>query len=434
MTQRNGTIERQGGPFRLATIFLAAALLAASGPTRADEIDVTVSVAPKNIRLNNQTERSGFFRSVGLPAFRDAFTVVSRPPGNVNPSDLFPDGSSVRYGYGYRISENAIIPFGAEFEYERRTGHAPALVAVYGCGQDLNCIEPSFPAMRVAVRNNSARPVTVQQILVNVQKSERDLVPRFGVSFSPGTDLFNPSGAISLANESRSPVTAARLDFDLKCALPDIASLPMNGPLPFTLSTGTGNPNGDPFAGGSGVVSAPSAAYPQFIRFVFWPDLARVIPEIAGAVRATGKSMTSESISRITGLYRQGSCKPYLMGRLSGSYTGANGAGVPFVTPVLTKVNVGLCCGGADSNFDVQAGRANLRSSGANYQLPIAVGRSVPPGEQAEIAFDLTVDESSVHELSFQAVTDRGNVGGKAYQARLYVPWSAVLYGQHNRR
>jgi hypothetical protein len=439
MKQGHGTIERRGDHFRPAMLLLGAVLaVLASGPTKADDIDLTVSVAPKNIRSNNLTEKSGFFRSVGLPAFRDALTVVFRPPGVVaSPGDvLFPDGSSVRYGYGYRISENAIIPFGAEFEYERRTGHPPALVGVYSCGADLNCIEPSFPAMRIAVRNNSTRPLTVQQILVNVQKSERDPAPRFGVSFSPGTDLFNPSGGVSFANESRSPVTSARLDFDLKCGLPDIGSLPADGPLPFTLNTGGGNPNArDPFTGPeSGTVSAPSAAYPQFIRFVLWQELARVVPNIAGAVRAAGRSMTTDAVNQISGLYRQGSCKPYLMGRLSGTYTGANGAPVPFAAPVLTKVNVGLCCGGADSNFEVPAGRANLRSSGANYQLPIAVGRTIPPGQQAEIAFDLTVDESSIHALSFQAVTDRGTAGGKPYQARLFVPWSAVLYGQHNRR
>jgi hypothetical protein len=306
-------------------------------------------------------------------------------------------------------------------------------VGVYSCSADLNCIDPSFPAMRVGIRNNGPRPLTVQQVLVNAQKSERDLAPRFGVSFSPGTDLFNPSGGITMWNESRSPVTAARLEFDLKCAPPDVGSLAMDARLPFTINSGTRNPSGDPFAGPEGAASAPSAAYPQFIRFVFWQELARVVPDLANAVRANSKSMTSEAVSRVTALYQQGNCKPYLMGRLSGTYAGANGEPVPFATAVITKVNAGLCCGGADSNFDIPTGRANLRSSGANYQLPIAVGRSIPPGQQAEIAFDLTVDESSIHELSFQAVTDRGNVGSQAYRARLYVPWSVVLKGRNRR-
>jgi hypothetical protein len=424
----------------LARVFLGVAILVlAAAQTKADDVDLTVSVAPKNIRANNVTEKSSFFRSLGLPAFRDALSVVFRPrDAVVTPGDLlFPDGSSVRYGYGYRIAENAIIPYGAEFEYERRTGRPLALVGVYGCSGDLNCIDPSFPAMRVAVRNNGQRPLTVRQILVNVQKSERDLAPRFGVSFSPGIDdLLNPSGAIDLTNESRSPATGARLEFDLKCAAPDIAGLPMDGPLPFTLTARPGdldNP-GNPFAGAeSGIMSATTAGYPQLIRFVFWHELSRIVPGIANVVRSTGESVTPDIMSRIRTLYGQSNCKPYLMGRLSGTYAGPNGAPVPFTSAVVTKVNAGKCCGGADSDFQIAAGRANLRSSGANYQLPIAVNRSILPGQEAMVTFDLTVDESSIHELSFQAVTDRGNVDSRPYRARLFVPWSSILFGRNQR-
>jgi hypothetical protein len=434
--RRNG---RRVCPLLLAKMILGAAILTfACAQAKAEDVDLTVSVAPKNIRFNNVTEKSSFFRSLGLPAFRDALTVVFRPRDTVVTTGdlLFPDGSSVRYGYGYRIADNTIVPYGAEFEYERRTGRPLALVGEYGCSADLNCIDPSFPAMRVAVRNNGQRPLTLRQILVNVQKSERDLAPRFGVSFSPGTDLLNPSGGIDLTNESRSPATSARLEFDLKCAAPDIASLPMDGPLPFSLTGRTGDLDqaGNPFVGAeSGIMSAASAADPQVIRFVFWQELARVIPNIAGVVRGNLNSDTPEVANQISTLYRQSSCKPYLVGRLSGTYSGANGAAAPFSTMVVTKVNAGLCCGGADSDFQIPAGRANLRSSGTNYQLPIPVNRSIPPGQEATIAFDLTVDESSIHELSFQAVTDRGNVESKPYRARLFVPWSTILYGRNQR-
>jgi hypothetical protein len=204
-------------------------------PVKADDVNISVSVAQKNISSYDITEKSDIFRSLGLPAFRDALTVLRRPKdqGPLDRSDLlFPDGSSVVYGYGYRISGNAIIPYGAEFEFEKRYGTPVALVGVYGCdGIDLNCIEPSFPAMRIGVRNTGYSGILVRQIAVKVQKSERDLIPRFGVSYSGGVDIGNISGGITLVNESRAALKSARLDFDLTCSPPDITASYFLNPL-----------------------------------------------------------------------------------------------------------------------------------------------------------------------------------------------------------
>ena len=319
------------------------------------------------------------------------------------------------------------------------------MVGVDTC--DLDCVKPSFPAMRVAVRNNSQWPITVKEILVLVQKSERDQAPRLDVSFSPGTeDISNPSGGIILHNESRLRVTSARLDFDIKCALPDIASYPTDGSSQsFSLSLEAKveppvdpdkpdtQDNDNPFVGDEvGSISGSQLDDPQSIFFQFWQELSKVIPDIASVVRSHyGNAAESDEVKllqRVDGLYKRSACKPYIVGRLSGTYAGPDNGFTSFETAVLTKVNVGICCGGASSDFDIPAGRANLRSAGANYQLSIPVGRTIRPGQAASIAFELTVDESSIHELTFQAVTDRGTADSKPYQARLYVPWSAILH------
>jgi hypothetical protein len=451
MTHGYGSIERRRSRQSVGAMLLGAMLaILVSAAAKANDIDFTILVAPKNIRANNTTEKSSFFRSLGLTAFRDALTVLRRPKdGMVNPGDwLFPDGSSVVYGYGYRISNNTITPYGAEFEFENRTGFPLALVGYYACEGDLNCVEPSFPAMRFAVRNNGLRPLTVRQILVKVQKSEPNLVPRFGISFSPGLDdIFNNSGEIFLYNDSKSTVTSARLEFDLACELPDIASHPitqsshtykymLNATAKLTGIAGADTDESNPFKGAEvGSITRASPNDPQVITFVFWQELAKVIPDIANVMRDyyNDRANEAEVTKRISDLYRAGSCKPYVVGRLSGTYAGPGGAAFPFATAILTKVNVSPCCGGADSKFHINAGRANLRSSGANYQLPIAVNRTIPPGQEASVALDLTVDESSNHQMIFQAVTDQGTVDSGPYQARLFVPWSSILYGRRRR-
>ena len=78
MTLGLRTIGRRDRPHLLSKILVAALIpVFASAQARADDIDLAVSVAPKNIRSGNVTEKSRFFRSIGLPAFADALTVVS---------------------------------------------------------------------------------------------------------------------------------------------------------------------------------------------------------------------------------------------------------------------------------------------------------------------------------------------------------------------
>ncbi len=418
----------------------------------AEDIAVSVSVAGKNIRSNYATEKSEMFKSLGLPAFRDGLTVLRRPKGQTPEPPLFPDGSSVVYGYGYRLSGSAIIPYGAEFEFEHQTGMRVALVGEFGCQGDLNCIEPSFPAMRIAVRNTTSRQVAVRQIVVKVQKSERDLMPRFGVGYSPGIDdLLTESGGITLANESRSPVKSAHLDYDLACSAPDITKSAVADashaysfyqdaqivpPLPPD-SLGPPDPS-NPFKGVEiGRINPAVAGAAEWIAFDFWQELAKFVPDIANVMRRyeddriNGDSI--ETAKRTSSLYQQSRCKPYVVGRLTGTYTGPAGVAAPFVSAVLTRVNVGISGGGADSQFNVNLGRANLNAAGANYQIVLPAGRTIPSGQEASFAVDLTADESSFHDLTFQIVADTGTLQSQPYRAQIFVPLSSVLWGRNSR-
>lgn len=428
-------------------VFALAPALLVSHAARADDVSISVSVAPKNIRSNNVTEKSDLFKSLGQPAFRDALTVLKRPKDQGPPEPpLFPDGSSVVYGYGYQTSGNAIIPYGAEFEFERRTGTRVALVGEFGCNGDLNCIDPSFPAMRIGVCNIGSVPLSVRQVVVKVQKSERDLAPRFGVSYSPGfNDLLTELGGISLANESSSAVKSARLDFDLSCSTPDIQTSAAAAPshvYQFSQEAKIASPPADsppdivdPFKGKEvGRIYPATRSDGERMEFDFWQELAKIVPDIAHLLQQYYDQFPNLSNAdlqpRVGALYVGSRCKPYLVGRLTGTYAGPGGSATPFASAVLTKVNVGFSGGGADSAFSVNLGRANLNATGSNYQVVVAANRTIPSGQEVSFAVDLTADESSIHDLAFQIVADRGTFQSEAYQARIFVPWSSVLWGR----
>jgi hypothetical protein len=166
------------------------------------------------------------------------------------------------------------------------------------------------------------------------------------------------------------------------------------------------------------------------LNFVFWQELAKIIPDIANVMRQyeDNRIEQDDAQDRIDSLYARSRCKPYLVGRLSGTYAGANGVLKSFVSAVLTKLNVGTCCGGADSEFSVNLGRANLNASGGNYQVVLQAGRTILPGQEVSFAVDLTVSESSIHDLIFQVVTDSGTFQSLPYQVRVFIPWSSVIF------
>jgi hypothetical protein len=419
----------------------------------AEDVAISISVAPKDIGKRNTPELNNLFRSLRLPAFESATT-----------------GGKIKH-YGYRISENAIIPYGAEFEFERVTGHPVALPGHSRCLTDIRCDAPSSPAIQVGIRNKSPGPLAVARVIVQVKSSKPNAAPRFGVSF----DDKKSSGSITLTNESRSDVASATLRYDVKCSSPDVASVKIEDAArtyPFAIDAKVEppfDPNSttvrDPVATSeanpldespNGVVSGGS------IEFTFWRDLAKVVPDIAKLMRRyfdAEKSpapndpdglvdmdelekVAKDTARRIKVLYERG-CKPYLAGVLTGTYVDPSGKTLPFSSVVVTKLNVyppeyemikttSIVFSSTSPEAPLPR-RANLRSEGSDYQIVVEVGRTVPPGQQISVPIDLIASETSDHELSFQAVTDKGPVASPQYLTRVFVPWTAVLAGQRQK-